>query len=160
MKVRYRMEIEPLEITRNEYRKLREKYRKKAIKERQKVEDVYVVVCGEKCHTEEEINDWYATDYITCEQSDKFIEKLNKKKAAAGEKDGLLTKSEAVCKILDNSILNLEMEIRDIKIKKDQERMKEERWKTAQAQGRSYKEFLELEEVNRQSQEYEKLMDI
>lgn len=154
------MEIEPLEITRNEYRKLREKYRKKAIKERQKVEDVYVVVCGEKCHTEEEINDWYATDYITCEQSDKFIEKLNKKKAAAGEKDGLLTKSEAVCKILDNSILNLEMEIRDIKIKKDQERMKEERWKTAQAQGRSYKEFLELEEVNRQSQEYEKLMDI
>ena len=154
------MEIEPLEITRNEYRKLRDKYRKKAIKERQKVEDVYVVVCGEKCHTEEEISDWYATDYITCEQSDKFIEKLNKKKSAAGEKDGLLTKSEAVCKILDNNILNLEMEIRDIKIKKDQERMKEERWKTAQAQGRSYKEFLELEEVNRQSQEYEKLMDI
>ena len=154
------MEIEPLEIARNEYKKLREKYRKKAVIERQKVEDVYVVVCGEKCYTEEEINDWYASDYITCEQSDKFIEKLNKKKAAAGEKDGLLTKSEAVCKILDNSILNLELEIHDIKKKKEQERMKEERWKTAQAQGCSYKEFLELEEVNRQSQEYEKLMGI
>lgn len=38
--------------------------------------------------------------------------------------------------------------------------MKEERWKTAQSQGCSYKEFLELEEVNRQSQEYEKLMGI
>lgn len=37
---------------------------------------------------------------------------------------------------------------------------KEERWKIAQAQGCSYKEFLELEELSRRSEEYEKLMGL
>lgn len=66
------------------------------------------------------INDWYASDYITSEQSDKYIEKLNKKKATAGQTD-TLTKSERVCKILDNTIDNLTLEIRDIKIKEEKE---------------------------------------
>lgn len=65
-----------------------------------------------------------------------------------------------VCKILDNTIDNLTLEIRDIKIKEEQEQKKQERWEIAQAQGLSYKEFLELEEVSRQSEEYEKLMGI
>lgn len=151
------VELTALQTVRDEYRKIIEKYKKKAVKEREKVNDVYVMVCGEKCYTESEINDWYASDYITCEQSDKYIEKLKKKKATAGQTD-TLTKSERVCRILDNTIANLTLEIRDIKIKEEQEQKKQERWEIAQAQGCSYKEFLELEEVSRQSEEYEKLM--
>ena len=152
-------ELTALQTARDEYRKIKDKYMKKAVKEREKVNDVYVLVCGEKCYTESEINDWYANDYITCKQSDKYIEKLNKKKATAGQTD-TLTKSERVCKILDNAIDNLTLEIRDIKIKEEQEQKKQERWEIAQAQGCSYQEFLELEEVSRRSEEYEKLMGI
>ena len=150
-------ELTALQTVRDEYKKIKEKYKKKATKEREKVNDVYVTVCGEKCYTESEINDWYASDYITCEQSDKYIEKLNKKKAIAGQ-TGVLTKSERVCKILDNTIDNLSLEIRDIEIRQKQEQKKKERWKIAQAQGCSYEQFLELEEVSRQSEDYEKLM--
>lgn len=154
------MELDALEKVKVEYTKLRDKYQKKAIKEREKVNDVYVMVCGEKCYTESEINEWYACDYITCEQSDKFIEKLNKKKATAGEKNNSMTESEMVCNIIDNSISNLNQEIHDIKVKQKREAEKEERWKIAQAQGCSYKEFLDLEELSRRSEEYEKLMDL
>lgn len=150
-------ELTALQTVRDEYKKIKDKYLKKAAKERAKVNDVYVMVCGEKCYTDSEINDWYASDYITSEQSDKYIEKLNKKKATAGQTD-TLTKSERVCKILDNTIDNLTLEIRDIKIKEEQELKKQERWEIAQSQGCSYKEFLELEEVSRQSEEYEKIM--
>lgn len=154
------MELDALEKVKVEYTKLRDKYQKKAIKEREKVNDVYVMVCGEKCYTESEINEWYACDYITCEQSDKFIEKLDKKKATVGEKNNSMTESEMVCNIIDNSISNLNQEIHDIKVKQKREAEKEERWKIAQAQGCSYKEFLDLEELSRRSEEYEKLMDL
>lgn len=150
-------ELTALQKVRDKYKKIEEKYQKKAIKEREKVNDIYVIVCGEKCYTESEINDWYANDYITCEQSDKYIEKLNKKKATAGQLDAF-TKSEMICRIIRNTINNLNLEISDIKIKQEQEQKKKERWEIAQAQGCSYKEFLELEEVSRQSEEYEKLM--
>lgn len=118
------------------------------------------MVCGEKCYTESEINEWYACDYITCEQSDKFIKKLNKKKSTAGEKNNSMTESEMICRIIDNSLSNLNQKIHDIKVKQKREAEKEERWKIAQAQGCSYKEFLELEELSRRSEEYEKLMGL
>ena len=140
------MELDALEKVKVECTKLRDKYQKKAIKEREKVNDVYVMVCGEKCYTESEINEWYACDYITCEQSNKFIEKLNKKKSTAGEKNNSMTESEMICRIIDNNISNLNQEVHDIKVKQKREAEKEERWKIAQAQGCSYKEFLELEE--------------
>lgn len=154
------MELDALEKVKVECTKLRDKYQKKAIKEREKVNDVYVMVCGEKCYTESEINEWYACDYITCEQSDKFIKKLNKKKSTAGEKNNSMTESEMICRIIDNSLSNLNQEIHDIKVKQKREAEKEERWKIAQAQGCSYKEFLELEELSRRSEEYEKLMGL
>ena len=56
------MNLQVLETVKTEYIKLRDKYQKKAIKEREKVNDVYVMVCGEKCYTESEINEWYASD--------------------------------------------------------------------------------------------------
>lgn len=141
-------ELIALQTVRDEYEKIREKYKKKAAKEREKVNDVYVMVCGEKCHTEVEIMDWYANDYITCGQSDKYIERLNKKKSTAGQ-TGMVTKSERVCRILDNIIDSLDLEIRDIKIKEELELEKQKRWENAQAHGYSYKEFLELEEASK-----------
>lgn len=149
-----------LQTVRDEYEKLKETYKKKAIKEREKVNDVYIVICGEKCHTESEIMEWYASDYITCTQCDKFIEKLNKKKATAGEQGNSMTKSEMVCNIIENTIYNLSQEIHDIKIQQEEEQKKQERWEIAQAQGCSYKEFLELEEVSKQSENYERFMGI
>lgn len=152
-------ELKTLETVRDEIIKIKAKYQRKAEKERERVNDVFVTVCGEKCYTENEINDWYASDYITCDQADKYIEKLNKKKSTAGQK-GTLTKSERIYQVFENIISNLMVEIQDIKIKQEQERKKQERWEIAQAQGCSYKEFLEIEEVSRQSEEYEKLMGI
>lgn len=152
-------ELKALETVRDEIAKIKAKYQKKAEKEREKVNDVFVTVCGEKCYTEAEINDWYGTDYITASQADRYIEKLNKKKSAAGQK-GTLTKSERVYRVFANIINNLTAEIQDIKIKQEQEQKKQERWEIAQAQGCSYKEFLEIEEVSRQSEEYERLMGI
>ena len=74
------MNLQVLETVKTEYIKLRDKYQQKAIKEREKVNDVYVMVCGEKCYTESEINEWYACDYITCEQADKIIKNKKEKK--------------------------------------------------------------------------------
>lgn len=152
-------ELKSLETVRDEIIKIKVRYQKKAMKEREKVNDVFVTICGEKCYTEAEINEWYASDYITCGQADKYIRQLGKKKSTAGQK-GTLTKSEGVCKVLENITDNLTLEIRDIKNKEEQERKKQERWEIAQAQGCSYKEFLEIEEVSRQSEEYETLMGI
>ena len=116
-----------LQTLKSECEKLKDKYSKKAAKEREKVNDIYVTVCGEKCYTEQEINDWYAGDYITCRQSDKYIEKLNKKREKAGQKD-LLTDSERVCRILDNALNNIYQEIYDIKIAEEKKDKKKEMW--------------------------------
>lgn len=70
-------ELKTLQTVADEIVKVRKKYIAKAEKERAKINDIYVTVCGEKCYTEQEINDWYANDYITIKQCDKFIEKLN-----------------------------------------------------------------------------------
>lgn len=151
--------LKALETVRDEIAKIKARHQKKAEKEREKVNDIFVTVCGEKCYTESEINDWYGADYITDSQADSYIEKLNKKKSAAGQR-GTLTKSERTCQLFENIINNLTAEIRDIKLKQERERKKQERWEIAQAQGCSYEEFLDQEEVSRQSEEYERLMGI
>lgn len=153
----YTEDTKALQTVSVELEKIKTRFEKKAAKEREKVNDVYVLVCGEKCYTEEEINEWYACDYITCSQCDKFIEKLEKKKEAAGEENSV-TKSERVVKILNNMINTLSYELFDIKKKEEEDRKREERWQIAQAQGCSYQEWLDQEEVSRQSEEYEKLM--
>lgn len=63
-------------------------------------------------------------------------------------------------KTLENTIYNLSQEIHDIKKQQEEERKKQERWEIAQAQGCSYKEFLELEDISMQSENYERLMGI
>lgn len=152
-------ELESLEIVRNEISKIREKYKLKADKERTKVNEVYVLVQGEKCYTEKDINDWYRSDYISEKQCDKYIEKLTKKLEQAGQTD-YYTKSERVYQILNNTVENLTTEILEIKTKQEREQKRLERWEIAQAQGCSYAEWLNQEEVSRQSEEHELLMGI
>lgn len=150
--------LEVLKTVRDEYTKIREKYQKKATKEHEKINDIFVTICGVKCYTEDEINEMYAADYITCGQSDRYIEKLNKKKEKAGQLADHQTKSERICTIINNTISNLDIEINDMIHLQQEEEKKLERWEIAQAQGCSYQEFLDLEEVSRQSAEYELLM--
>lgn len=69
-------DIKAIDTIVNELRKIREKYEKRAEREREKVSNVYVTVKGEKCYTEDDINAWYQCDYITSSQCDKFIEKF------------------------------------------------------------------------------------
>lgn len=149
-------EVKALKTIVEELRKVKAKHEKKAERERAKVNNVYVTVKGEKCYSKEEINEWYAADYISYAQSNKYIERLEQKKEKAGQKD-YLTGSERVCKVLDGMISNLSNEIRGIRFKEEQERKKQERWEIAKAQGCSYAQFLELEEISRQSEEYERL---
>jgi len=150
-------ELQALETIKTELEKVQEKYKRKSEKERARVNEVYVVVQGEKCYSEREINDWYQNDYISEKQCDKYIEKLQKKLTAAGE-HGTFTLSERICNIISNTITNYATEILEIKYKDEQESKRQERWKIAQQQGCSYKEWLEQEEVSRQSEEYEMLM--
>ncbi len=140
-----------------EMEKVRERYKRKAEKERKKIEDVYVKVLGEKCYTEEAIMDFYASDQITCAQCDRYLERLEKKEETAGDTSGK-TKSERVCEILSDTIGELNYEIKTILLKEEKERQKQERWKRAWENGMSYQEWLDLEEVNAQSEEYEKRM--
>ena len=55
-------DIKALEAILKEFLKLREKYEKKAKKERDKVNDIYVTVKGEKCYTEKELYGMYEAD--------------------------------------------------------------------------------------------------
>lgn len=140
-----------------EMEKVRERYKRKAEKERKKIEDVYVTVLGEKCYTEEEIMEFYASDQITYAQCDRYLERLEKKEETAGDTSGK-TKSERVCEILNDTIGELNYEIKNILLKEEKERKKQERWKRAWENGMSYQEWLDLEEVNAQSEEYEEMM--
>jgi len=152
-------ELKALEVIKTELKKIQEKYQKKTEKERAKVNEVYVVVQGEKYYSESEINDWYQNSYITEKQCDKYIEKLQNKLSSAGEYDSLTT-SERICKMLDNTIMDYVTEIFEIKQKEEKESKRKERWEIAQQQGCSYIEWLQQEEVSRQSVEYEKLMGV
>lgn len=150
-------DIKAIDTIVNELRKIREKYEKRAEREREKVSNVYVTVKGEKCYTEDDINAWYQCDYITSSQCDKIIEKLEEKQKKAGQEGGK-TPSENVLKMLNNTIDSYYNELADLRHREEQERKKQERWEIAQAQGCSYAEWLEQEEVSRQSEEYEKIM--
>lgn len=147
-------ELKALQTVADELAKIHGKYIGKATKEREKVLNVYVTICGEKCYTEQEINEWIEGDYITAAQADKYIEKLEAKQKKAGEFDGR-TGSERVCDILRNLRNNISLEIQDIKNREEQKRKREERWEIAQAQGCSYAEWLNQEELSQKSIEYE-----
>ncbi len=152
-------DLKALEAMVEEITKLKNKYGIKADKERAKINDISVVVCGEKCYTEQDILDWYAGDYITMKQADKYIEKLDGKKAKAGEKNNK-TKNERAVFILQGILNTLYFNIKSIKVKQENERKFNERLEIAKQQGLSYKQFLELEEISRQSEEYERMMGI
>lgn len=62
--------------------------------------------------------------------------------------------------MISNMLNNLSYELLDLKRKAEEDQKREERWKIAQAQGCSYQEWLDQEEVTRQSEEYERLMGI
>ena len=153
------VELKALQTVADEIVKVRKKYIAKAEKERAKINDIYVTVCGEKCYTEQEINDWYANDYITCKQCDKFIEKLNEKKEKAGAVDNKI-ESEMIVNIFNNIVNNLYLEIKDIRLKEELEIKRQERWEIAKKQGLSYNQWLELEDVNKQSEVGECLMNV
>ena len=146
--------MKALEKAAKEIEKVRDKYKPKAEKERAKIDNVYVTVKGEKCYSEDDINDWYAADYITRKECDKYIDKLNEKRETAGQQNNL-TKSERVIKIFTNIVNNLYEEIASLKFLEEQEIKKQERWKIAQERGCSYEEWYQ-EEISRQSEEYER----
>ena len=98
-KAKAKSKYDALKVLEKEYVRLIEKYEKLAVKEREKVNQVYVLVHGEKCFSEEDINAFIEADVITAEQSDQYIEKLNQKREIAGE-TMQQTRSEAVCAIL------------------------------------------------------------
>ena len=83
---------------------------------------------------------------------------FNKKKKKAGQTANCLTKSEKICKVIDNTIYSLNLEINEIEHRQQEEQKRLERWEIAQAQGCTYQQFLDIEEVSRQSEEYEMLM--
>ena len=100
-----------LKVLEKEYIRLISKYEKQAVKEREKVNQVYVLVHGEKCFSEDDVNAFIEADVITAEQSDQYIAKLDKKKEKAGELRNQ-TRSETVCAILKRHLTDLQYEIK------------------------------------------------
>ncbi len=107
-------EITALETIRKEISKLKDKYQTRAEKEREKVNEVFVTIQGEKCYSDDDIFGWYEAGYINSRQYDRYRDKLEAKKKAAGEADSK-TKSEMICKILTVMSSNLSAEINTIK---------------------------------------------
>lgn len=145
-------EIKALETVRSELQKVKERYQKKAEKERAKINDVYITIQGERCFTEKEIHEWTEAGYISSAQEDRYIENLIKKQENAGQ-TGRFTQSERISQALDNTISAYTTEIVDLKRKEQQEQERQERWKIAQEQGLSFREWFNQEEANRQSEE-------
>ena len=108
------LEIKAIETIIKEIRKINEKYQIRAEKERAKVDDVYITMFGEKVYIEDDINGFIEADYITASQSNKYIEKLQAKKEKAGEV-GQYTKSEYICKCLDNVLYNFASELIELR---------------------------------------------
>lgn len=151
--------IDTLGIVIDDIKKLKEKYEKKAEKERAKVNDVYIIIQGEKVYTEEEIMDWYAGDCITSTQADRYEEKLAEKRKKAGENNSQ-TKSEKVLEVLKTVIVNLEYEKGALIHQSEEKKARDERWERAKAQGMSYSQWLELEEILQRSEDYERMMGL
>ncbi len=152
-------ELDCLSKAADELEKIISRYRTKSKKEKEKASDIYILINGDKVYSESEIMEYYECDYFDSDTCDKYIRKLEQKKAKAGEQNGL-TKSEMVANVLSNQLEKIQLEIGDIKLKEKKKAQFQERWEIAQKQGLSYEEFLNLEEVSRQSEEYEKLMGI
>lgn len=108
--------LDALNIAKKELVKLLERYQKKAEKEREKLSDIYVLVCGEKCRSDDDIMELYVADLISCNQADRYSEKLEKKKKQCGEVNGK-TKCETVCQIITNFISQLDCEINELQSK-------------------------------------------
>lgn len=73
-----------------------------------------MTIKGEKCYSNDDIFDWYEAGYINSRQYDKYRDKMEAKKKAAGEVDNK-TKSEMIVKILSAMRRNLSAEIVTIK---------------------------------------------
>ena len=107
-------EITALETIRKEIMKLKDKYQAKAEKEREKVNEIFVTIKGEKCYSNDDIFGWYEAGYINSSQYDRYRDKLEAKKKTVGEVDSK-TKSEMIVKILSVMSSNLSAEINTIK---------------------------------------------
>lgn len=80
-----------------------------------------------------------------------------KKRKKAGEID-LKTSSEKIVEVLKNMIGDLEYEKAILIHQSEEKKAREERWERAKEQGMSYSQWLELEEINQRSEEYERMM--
>lgn len=116
------VEITALETIRKEIQKLKDKYQTRAEKEREKVNEIFVTIQGEKCYSNDDIFGWYEAGYINSRQYDKYRDKLEEKKKVAREVSNK-TKSEIIVQILSVMSRNLSAEIATIK---EEETEKEE----------------------------------
>lgn len=101
-----------LEMLQRDLRKLQEKYLARAERKREKINDVYVTVQGEKCCTKEQIDDWYRYGGITMEQADRYIGRLEKKREKAGAAE--CTEYDHVCRILENYLFSISCDLEKI----------------------------------------------
>lgn len=107
-------ELKVLEIVNNELNKILKKYDLKAEKEREKINNVYVTIKGDKYYSAKEIDELIEADILTSSQANRYIEKLEHKQAKKGMVN-YKTESERVCTIIRNIKNNIITEIFDIK---------------------------------------------
>lgn len=147
-----------IEIVMNELILVREKYQKKEDKILSKAKDVCVVFKGCEYRSEADVMDAYGSDMMTCSQADRLIEKLEAK-----QKVNVESKWSGVIALLDGCIASFKNEIDQIDLVEKKQKDTDERIKNImEYQHCSYAEALkqiqDAEEVTRQSEEYERMM--
>lgn len=107
--------------------KVIEKYQKKAMKEREKINNASITYKGEKYYSEKDLMDAYACDIFSCSTYDRLLERLNKVKFGISGNE--MTENELIVSDLNiykNSLLNelaLDKQLKD-RQKKVETRMK------------------------------------
>lgn len=92
-----------------EFINMKNKFKAKAEKEREKADKCFVTIKGVKCYSEADIMDMYGCDIITSSQYDRYIEKLEEKRANKSN----TTLSERVCQVMNLYLEDIQREIFD-----------------------------------------------
>lgn len=131
-------EIKANELIIEAIEKLIEKYQKKAVKERSKVEQASVTYKGEKYCSESELMEAYACDVFSSSVYDRLVAKLDKAKAGISKNE--MTESELIVFSLNQHKNNLLTELAHDKLAKERQAEIDARMRKLIEEGYSYRE--------------------
>ena len=131
-------EIKTCKIIIEALEKVKDKYKKKADKERQKANSGNITYEGDVYNTEADILAAYAYDAFSASVCDRLIDRLNRAKGLSGSNE--MTESELIFFEIDKYISGIQNELLRDKQEKEHKAYIDKRMEELIAQGCSYRE--------------------